>query len=329
MLVFTLASVSAAVFAVCVVLNWVLRRRVLSSNGKAVLVTGCDRGFGHMVAGRLSALGFRVFAGCLDAEGEGAQKLRRLTSPNICVIPLDVTDERQVADARDVVEAQVEGQGLWAVVNNSGVATFAEAEWCSMAQYRAVMNINWLGTVTVTKTFLPLVRAARGRVVNVASLAGRVALPGFTSYSSSKFAVVGFSDSLRREMFKFGVKVITIEPSLYRTALSDVDTLTRQNHQMWAETSQEVRHHYGDVYLRVFLANLARMLRHCSPRVHEVVDDVTHAVTSVHPYSRYVPGLLANQLPTDFFSATPNRFQDWVLDWIFRVPASPAAMALD
>ena len=68
---------------------------------------------------------------------------------------------------------------MWAVVNNAGVAAFADAEWCSMSQYQTMMNINWLGTVRVTKSFLPLVRAARGRIINLASLSGQYFLHAF------------------------------------------------------------------------------------------------------------------------------------------------------
>ncbi|XP_076458086.1 short-chain dehydrogenase/reductase family 9C member 7-like isoform X1 [Babylonia areolata] len=312
------------VVAVCVTVNVLIRRRRVDSEGKAVLITGCDRGFGHMLAIQLAKLGYRVFAGCLDATGEGAVKLCK-TSSNIEVIQLDVTSDEQVTKARTYVDRQW-GNGLWAVVNNAGVAVFAEAEWCSLEQYQTVMNINWLGTVRVTKAFLPLVRATRGRVVNLSSLAGRVALPGFTSYSSSKFAVIGFSDSLRREMVKFGVRVITIEPSLYRTAIANREVLTRQNSHLWAAAPQEVRHDYGDTYFRAYLAKLAEMLRLASKRTWEVLDDLEHAVTAEHPYRRYVPALFTNQLPADCFSVCPNVLQDRVVTHGMRVPATPAAL---
>lgn len=63
--------------------------------------------------------------------------------------------------------------GMWAVINNAGIAAFAETEWCSLDAYQNMMDVNWMGTVRVTKTFLPLVRAARGRIINVVSLAGK------------------------------------------------------------------------------------------------------------------------------------------------------------
>ncbi|KAK7113360.1 short-chain dehydrogenase/reductase family 9C member 7-like [Littorina saxatilis] len=325
-----MCTFGAALIVVAVVVagNFLLRRRIVSSDGKAVLITGCDRGFGYMLAVQLSKLGYRVFAACYDATGEGATKLRE-TSSFIVVVQLDVTSDKQVEEARRFVESELDGDGLWAVVNNAGIGAFAEAEWCSLSAYQTVMNVNWMGTVRVTKSFLPLVRTTRGRIINIASLAGRIALPGFTAYSSTKFAVVGFSDSLRREMFKFGVKVITIEPSLYKTAISNEEALTRQNAKMWGETSQEVRHEYGDTYFRAYLAKLATILRYSSEKIHEVVDDLTHAVTSSHPYTRYVPALFTNQLPSDGFAASPNHFQDFVLGTIFKVPETPACLSAE
>jgi len=111
-----------------------------------------------------------------------------------------------------------------------------------------------------------------------------------------------------------------------RTAITDCDALTRQNVQMWSDAPQEVRHQYGEVYFRAYLAKLAKMLRHSSEKIHEVVDDLTHAVTSAHPYTRYVAALFTNQLPADIFGASPNHFQDLVLSRILQVPASTAVM---
>lgn len=111
-----------------------------------------------------------------------------------------------------------------------------------------------------------------------------------------------------------------------RTAITDCEALTQQNVQMWGEAPQEVRHQYGETYFRAYLAKLAKMLRTSSKKLHEVVDDLTHAVTSAHPYTRYVPALFTNQLPSDFFAASPNHFQDYVLNTLLKVPATPAAM---
>jgi short-subunit dehydrogenase len=106
---------------------------------------------------------------------------------------------------------------LWAVVNNAGVLSSFEIEFGDMSSFVAQMNVNCLGIVRVTKAFLPLLRFSKGRVVNMASLAGRFAIPGMVGYCMSKSAVISFSDGLRREMKKWEIDVICIEPHLFRS----------------------------------------------------------------------------------------------------------------
>ncbi|XP_026542982.1 D-beta-hydroxybutyrate dehydrogenase, mitochondrial-like isoform X2 [Notechis scutatus] len=147
-----------------------LRRRLpppLPAEGKAVLITGCDKGFGHALASHLHAKGFTVFAGCLllDQGGDGAQELCRLGSGRMHVLQLDVRCEQQVARALRYVEVQLEdpARGLWGLVNNAGIASFGDVEFTSMEKYQRVADINLWGTLRVTKAFLPLIRRARGR----------------------------------------------------------------------------------------------------------------------------------------------------------------------
>ncbi|NWX86811.1 BDH protein, partial [Nothoprocta ornata] len=108
--------------------------------------------------------------------------------------------------------------GLWGLVNNAGISTFGEVEFTSLDKYKEVAEINLWGTVRVTKAFLPLIRRAKGRVVNVASMLGRMASPSRSCYCISKFGVEAFSDCLRQEMYRWGVRVILIEPSNFVAA---------------------------------------------------------------------------------------------------------------
>lgn len=127
---------------------------------------------------------------------------------------------------------------MWAVVNNAGVTYSSEIEWCPIENFQRTIDVNTIGVIRVTKTFLPLLRKSQGRIVIVASMAsiknfkkrsndytfnlilllliGRVTVPGFTPYSMSKFAIVAFVDGLRREMMKWRVGVHLIEPSAYK-----------------------------------------------------------------------------------------------------------------
>ncbi|GFY66007.1 estradiol 17-beta-dehydrogenase 2 [Trichonephila inaurata madagascariensis] len=195
--------------------NTLPRFRVSSSN-KAVFVTGCDKGFGRLLAIRLDSLGYKVFAGCLEPEGKEAQKLKDVVSNNLEIIPLDVTQVDSVQNALEVVESKLGCFELWAVVNNAGVIERGEVEWTPLEVYRKHFEVNVFGVVSVTQAFLPLLRKFKGRVVTVTSIAGRLTFSGLVPYSMSKHAARSFCEGLRLEMKKFGVKVITVEPFAHR-----------------------------------------------------------------------------------------------------------------
>nr|KAG5713568.1 hypothetical protein BaRGS_024616 [Batillaria attramentaria] len=250
---------------------------------------GCDSGFGYSLAQKLDSMGFQVFAGCLMPDREGAQLLQKTSSERMHVIPLDVTDDWQVRKAFNVVKEKCEDGALWAVVNNAGIATFTEIEWCSVDQFQRIMDVNVLGVVRVTKAFLPLLRLSKGRVINVASLAGRFTIPAFAAYSMSKKACIAFSDALRQEMAKFEVSVVTIEPGLYRTPITQEEYLINLNRKSWAETPTEVKADYGEEYFNAFLQNITCQMKRARPNVEEVVDLMVTAVCAERPSHRYVP----------------------------------------
>ncbi|PSN39887.1 hypothetical protein C0J52_22442 [Blattella germanica] len=172
---------------------------------KSILITGCDTGFGNEMARRLDSIGVTVFAGCLFPEGVGAHELKKSCSKNLQIIPMDVTDEEQINNALETVKTLLGDKQLWAIVNNAGITTSGDFELIPMKHIMNVMNVNAIGPLRVTKAFLPLIRKARGRIVIVASMAGRFSPPEMVPYCMSKHAAVSFADGLRREMFKFGV----------------------------------------------------------------------------------------------------------------------------
>ncbi|XP_059711417.1 D-beta-hydroxybutyrate dehydrogenase, mitochondrial-like isoform X4 [Haemorhous mexicanus] len=141
-------------------------RRALPAEGKAVLITGCDKGFGHALAKCLHAKGFTVFAGCLlmDENGDGARELRNMKSDRMKVLQMDVCSDQEVAQAVDFVKSTLKEpeEGLWGLVNNAGISTFGEVEFASLDNYKKVAEVNLWGTVRVTKAFLPLIRRAKG-----------------------------------------------------------------------------------------------------------------------------------------------------------------------
>ncbi|KAG0443389.1 hypothetical protein HPB47_014973, partial [Ixodes persulcatus] len=196
---------------------WILRRKVfvklVSGDGKAVLITGCDTGFGHLLAKRLAKEGFYVFAGCLFSDGDDAKELKSL--PNVHVLQLDVTKEGQVELALEEVKKSLGSRVLWSVVANAGVPNNGPIEWQTMDRIRSVFDVNVFGTTLVAKRFLPLLRESKGRLVIVSSGLGRVTFHQTTVYCMTKHAVISLADGLRRQYYERGVHVITIEPGAY------------------------------------------------------------------------------------------------------------------
>ncbi len=136
----------------------------------AVVITGASTGIGRACALSLDDLGFRVFAGVRKAED--GESLRRACSSRLVPVYIDVTDEQSIAAAAESVSREVGDAGLAGLVNNAGVAIPGPLEYLPLDELRRQLEINLVGQLAVTQAFLPLLRKARGRIVNVSSLAG-------------------------------------------------------------------------------------------------------------------------------------------------------------
>ncbi|XDA82900.1 hypothetical protein R6Z07M_012751 [Ovis aries] len=226
-------------------------QELLPVDQKAVLITGCDSGFGHGLAKYLDELGFTVFAGVLDEQGSGAEELRRTCSKHLSVLQLNITNTQEIQEAYSKVKEKVQNKGLWAVINNAGVLGLpTDGELIPMTEYKRCMAVNFFGAVEVTKAFLPLLRKSKGRLVNISSMAGGVPMQKMAAYGSSKAALIMFSSILRQELSKWGVKVSVIQPGGFKTNISGTS-------QMWEtlertvldNLSPEVQEDYGQDYI--------------------------------------------------------------------------------
>ncbi|XP_006884347.1 PREDICTED: D-beta-hydroxybutyrate dehydrogenase, mitochondrial-like [Elephantulus edwardii] len=262
---------------------------------KAVLITGCDSGFGFSLANHLHSQGFLVFAGCLlkNKGDSGAQKLDSLKSDHLRTVQLNVCKSEEVEEVVETVRASLKNpeKGLWGLVNNAGISTFGEVEFTSMETYKEVAEVNLWGTVRTTKSFLPLIRRAKGRVVNISSMLGRMANPARSPYCITKFAVEAFSDCLRYEMHPLGVKVSVVEPGNFiaGTSLYSPERIQAIAKKMWEDLPEVVRSDYGKEY---FDQKIAKMETYCnsgSTDTTPVIEAVTHALTATTPYTRYHP----------------------------------------
>jgi NAD(P)-dependent dehydrogenase (short-subunit alcohol dehydrogenase family) len=273
-------------------LDWLIRRPYIRGyDGRYILVTGCDMGFGNILAKRLDKLGCHVFAGCLTTAG--GEELKKQCSDKLKVVTLDVANPDSVQKAFQTVKATLpEGKGLWGVMNNAGIAgELGPPEWLSLKAYKDVAAINTYGLIDVSMTFLPLVKLERGRVVNTASIYGRMTLANLAPYCVSKYGVEAFTDCLRRSLYPFGVKAILIEPGLHKTNIISIKGMQAVAERTWSQVPQAIKEEFGEEYFQYFVKKgLTEFDGIASNRLDDVVDAYQHALLGFFPRASYMPG---------------------------------------
>jgi NAD(P)-dependent dehydrogenase (short-subunit alcohol dehydrogenase family) len=250
----------------------------------AVLVTGASTGIGRASALRLDAEGYTVFAG-VRKEAD-SRDLAQSGSDRLTPVTLDITKVDQIESAREQVADAAGDQGVVGLVNNAGVGGGGPIEFMELDELRGTLEVNLIGQVAVTQAFLPLIRKAKGTIVFIASIGGRVASPFMSSYNTSKFAIEALGESLRHELRPWGIDVAVVEPG-------SIDT------EIWAKGNEQIRERLGEMpddALRLYGRQLTRFSevinetasRGISP---EKVAEVVHrAIASENPKHRYLVG---------------------------------------
>lgn len=189
-----------------------------------IVITGCSTGFGREASERFAAKGHRVFATMRNLDGKNAEpagELRSLAADrgwDLHVVELDVTDDASVESAAATVLE--EGGAPDVVINNAGVMFIGFTEAYTTAEFHWQLDVNLLGVHRVLRAFLPGMRArGSGLVINVTSVAGRIATPFSAVYNASKWGLEGYSLGLRREIAQTGVDVVVVEPGPFGTEL--------------------------------------------------------------------------------------------------------------
>jgi NAD(P)-dependent dehydrogenase (short-subunit alcohol dehydrogenase family) len=310
--------------------DWLVRCFYIGKySERYILVTGCDTGFGNLLAKRLDALGCHVFAGCLTEMGE--TDLQKACSNKLLAVSLDVSKPNSVSNAYEIVKAKLpQGKGLWAVMNNAGVAgATGPPEWLTTDDYKRVAAVNLYGLIDVTMTFLPLVKKERGRVVNTSSCAARIALPVIMPYCVAKYGVEAFSDGLRRSLYAFNVKVSLIEPGAYATNITSKKMISELVSKSWNQASDEIKEEYGDAYYKFCKTKLLISFKKMgSTRLDDVVDAYQHAILGRFPRARYVVGKDGKYIFLPMQSL-PEWMSDWLLFKMNRDQPLPAALGCD
>jgi len=267
---------------------------------KNILVTGTSTGIGRSIALDLSARGWRVYAGV--RKSADAESLQEDADGEIVPLIIDVAKPDSVERAIAELAEQTGGQ-LHALVNNAGVYLGGPLELMSAEEIERSFAVNVTGLLLVTRACLPLLRAARGRIVNISSISGLVAMPGVSVYAASKHAVEAITDSLRIELSPFEVEVVAVEPGGIRTPIWDKG----------AARDASAREDDGNAETRALYAPLVRLLEKLNQKpgglppeaVAEVVRD---ALESSKPKNRYLVGNDAKAL--NWLERLPDALRD-------------------
>lgn len=242
---------------------------------RAVLVTGASSGIGEATAIFLAHKGFRVFA-----AGRRIEKLKALSSlakNRITPVAMDITDDNSIREAlKDITKFR---EPLYGLVNNAGIGVMGPIEMVPQEDWRRQYETNVFGLMNITRAVLPQMRdAKRGRIVNIGSISGRIALPFQGVYASSKHAVEGLSDALRRELKPFGVKVSVVRPGFVKTDFGKQEQWELSKYDKKAQP-------YSEYVKRFKKWHSTGHPTGISPNI--VAQAVHRALTSERPYSRY------------------------------------------
>jgi NAD(P)-dependent dehydrogenase (short-subunit alcohol dehydrogenase family) len=187
------------------------------SINKVAIVTGSASGIGHEIAIHLARNGFRTYASMRNLQkANGITEMAKNENLPLTPIQLDVTDNISITKAIDTVIN--ESGRINVLVNNAGYGLVGSIEDMSVEELKAQYETNVFGVFRVTKAVLPHMRKQHsGSIINISSIAGRIALPLYSAYVSTKFAIEGLSESMAYELEPFGIKVVIIEPGAIKT----------------------------------------------------------------------------------------------------------------
>jgi NAD(P)-dependent dehydrogenase (short-subunit alcohol dehydrogenase family) len=276
---------------------------------QSVVVTGSSTGIGWGISKVLVAKGFRVF-GSVRKQADGDKLAKEFGAAFVPVL-FDVTDAAAVRKAADLVATKLEGQPLFGLVNNAGIAVPGPLLYLDVDEFRHQLEVNVTGQLIVSQAFVPLMmgradnKTRPGRVVMITSVGGRNASPFVGPYSASKFALEGMSESLRRELMIFGIDVIVVAPGAVATPIwdkADAVDVSRYANTVYGPALDKVKDYMISNGRKGFAPEkigetVLKALTLKKPKVHYTVtpDPVQNFVVNNFP-KRRVDNIIAGQL---------------------------------
>ena len=276
---------------------------------QVAIITGCSSGIGYETSILLAKNGFKTYATMRNIEkGDKLKDIAEKENLDLKIIKLDVTDDYSIKNA--INEIIRETSRIDILVNNAGNNIAGTVEDLSIEEFKEQFETNFFGLVRVTKAVLPIMRNQNsGIIVNLSSIVGKMAIPLNSAYTSSKFAVEGFSESVRYELEDFGIKVILIEPGVIKSNFYE-------NIKMSKNSLTDPNSPYQPITQKIFEAFLS-MIQYAFP-AKIVADVILEAVTSDNPKIRYAVGDDAKSITEAKKRLSDKEFENWVKEGFFE-----------
>ncbi len=278
---------------------------------KTIVITGCSSGFGRLTALQLARQGWHVFGTVRkdDDKENLTNALEDVYKEHLTPVVCDITNTEQVAHLAQTVAAAT--HHLDALLNNAGTAFAAPLELLSLEDLTAQFEVNVIAQMRVTQALLPLLKSAKGTIINVSSVNGKISTPIVGAYAASKFALEAISDALRLELAPFDVRVVVIEPSSSPTNIWQTSM---------KRSLEKLELHREGEYAKLLTAfeKLANVLSKRGFPPQRFVDTVVRVLASPKPRTRYVVPrsaaidvTLRRFLPDAVFDAIVRRSLRW------------------
>ena len=215
---------------------------------KSVVITGTSTGSGYQTSKTLIASGYRVFGSV--RTNEDADRVAMELGKNFIPLVFDVTDEQAVKESVSKVSALLDNQTLAGLINNAGIAVFGAVQNLTAEEFKHQFDVNLLGVFHCTQAYMDLLGAdkdrhgAPGKIINISSISGELAMPFMSAYNMSKFGLEGFSEALRRELMIFGIDVVVVAPGPIKTPIwtkvDKVGMLKRYDNSAYRKVSSKM-----------------------------------------------------------------------------------------
>lgn len=284
----------------------------MKDDQRAVLITGASTGIGEACAIELDRRGFRVFAG-VRSESAG-KRLQDMASGSLTPVTIDVTNAATIQSAAKFIKEQVGEKGLWGLVNNAGIGVSGPLELVPIPEIRRQLEVNVIGQIGVTQAVLPMLRTAKGRIVNIGSVNGALASPYLGPYAASKFAMEAVTDALRIELRTWGIGVSIVEPGpistpIWNKSFAAADqlatTVPADGLKLYEPDLEAVRSLIGKIAAHSESADV-------------VVKAVVHALTAQRPKTRYFLHF-RNRVLFRGFKMVPDVIRDWIVCRVMKL----------